>query len=75
MNRKSYSFYSIFRSKKFLLHHVGLHDTIFDVDNDKERAQAQGLEPNGFCFEGADADGVDYALNRHASLPSLVYIF
>ncbi|KAL8140334.1 hypothetical protein V2J09_006355 [Rumex salicifolius] len=42
----------------------GLHDTVFDVDHDKERAQAQGIEPNGFNFEGADASGIDYALNR-----------
>ncbi|WOL17782.1 starch synthase 3, chloroplastic/amyloplastic [Canna indica] len=45
----------------------GLYDTVFDVDNDKERAQAQGLEPNGFSFDGADAGGVDYALNRAIS--------
>ncbi|GLT52638.1 hypothetical protein SLA2020_259660 [Shorea laevis] len=45
----------------------GLHDTVFDVDHDKERAQAQGLEPNGFSFEGADGGGVDYALNRAIS--------
>ncbi|KAK4764746.1 hypothetical protein SAY86_025836 [Trapa natans] len=42
----------------------GLYDTVFDVDHDKERAQAQGLEPNGFNFDGADSAGVDYALNR-----------
>ncbi|THG23310.1 hypothetical protein TEA_026205 [Camellia sinensis var. sinensis] len=42
----------------------GLYDTVFDVDNDKERAEAQGLEPNGFSFDGADAAGVDYAINR-----------
>ncbi|XP_042388573.1 starch synthase 3, chloroplastic/amyloplastic-like isoform X1 [Zingiber officinale] len=42
----------------------GLYDTVFDVDNDKERAQAQGLEPNGFSFDGTDAGAVDYALNR-----------
>ncbi|KAI8000822.1 hypothetical protein LOK49_LG09G01551 [Camellia lanceoleosa] len=45
----------------------GLYDTVFDVDNDKERAEAQGLEPNGFSFDGADAGGVDYALNRAIS--------
>lgn len=45
----------------------GLYDTVFDVDHDKERAQAQGLEPNGFNFDGADAGGVDYALNRAIS--------
>ena len=43
---------------------VGLYDTVFDVNHDKERAEAQGLEPNGFSFDGADAAGVDYALNR-----------
>ncbi|KAG6512573.1 hypothetical protein ZIOFF_030698 [Zingiber officinale] len=43
----------------------GLYDTVFDVDNDKERAQAQGLEPNGFSFEGTDAGAMDSALNRH----------
>lgn len=37
---------------------LGLYDTVFDVDHDKERAQMQGLEPNGFNFEGADAAGV-----------------
>lgn len=43
---------------------AGLYDTVFDVDHDWDRAQAQGLEPNGFSFDGADAGGVDYALNR-----------
>lgn len=43
---------------------LGLNDTVFDVDHDKERAKAQGLEPNGFNFDGADDAGVDYALNR-----------
>ncbi|XP_061336931.1 starch synthase 3, chloroplastic/amyloplastic-like isoform X2 [Gastrolobium bilobum] len=42
----------------------GLYDTVFDVDHDRDRAQAQGLEPNGFSFDGADAGGVDYALDR-----------
>ncbi|KAF5472783.1 hypothetical protein F2P56_009472 [Juglans regia] len=45
----------------------GLHDTVFDVDHDTERAQAQGLETNGFNFDGADAAGVDYALDRAIS--------
>lgn len=45
----------------------GLYDTVFDVDHDKERAEALGLEPNGFSFDGADAAGVDYALNRAIS--------
>ncbi|KAE8664462.1 Starch synthase 3 [Hibiscus syriacus] len=42
----------------------GLYDTVFDVDNDKARAEAHGLETNGFTFDGADCGGVDYALNR-----------
>ncbi|KAM0870415.1 hypothetical protein ACQ4PT_040015 [Festuca glaucescens] len=42
----------------------GLYDTVFDVDDDKDRAHEQGLEPNGFSFEGADSNGVDYALDR-----------
>lgn len=42
----------------------GLYDTVFDVDDDKERAQSQGLEPNGFSFEGTGSSGIDYALNR-----------
>ncbi|KDP20743.1 hypothetical protein JCGZ_21214 [Jatropha curcas] len=45
----------------------GLYDTVFDVDHDKERAQAEGLEPNGFNFDGADGAGIDYALNRAIS--------
>ncbi|XP_027086051.2 starch synthase 3, chloroplastic/amyloplastic-like [Coffea arabica] len=45
----------------------GLYDTVFDVDHDKERAQACALEPNGFSFDGADAAGIDYALNRALS--------
>ncbi|KAL5972592.1 Soluble starch synthase 3, chloroplastic/amyloplastic [Asimina triloba] len=46
----------------------GLYDTVFDVDHDKERAQALDIEPNGFTFDGADVRGVDYALNRRATL-------
>eukprot|EP00268_Persea_americana_P031536 TRINITY_DN3074_c0_g1_i1.p1 TRINITY_DN3074_c0_g1~~TRINITY_DN3074_c0_g1_i1.p1 ORF type:complete len:1376 (-),score=335.20 TRINITY_DN3074_c0_g1_i1:219-4346(-) len=45
----------------------GLYDTVFDVDHDKQRAEAQGLEPNGFSFDGTDTSGVDYALNRAIS--------
>lgn len=45
----------------------GLNDTVFDVDNDRVRAEAQGLEPNGFSFEMPDAAGLDYALNRALS--------
>lgn len=44
--------------------HPGLNDTVFDVDDDKERAARMGLEPNGFSFEGADEEGLDYGLNR-----------
>lgn len=55
---------------------IGLYDTVFDVDNDKERAQAQGVEPNGFSFDVADAGGVDYALNRQVTdLSSLNSLF
>ncbi|XP_042030259.1 soluble starch synthase 3, chloroplastic/amyloplastic-like isoform X2 [Salvia splendens] len=45
----------------------GLYDTVYDVDHDVDRAQEQGLQPNGFNFDGADAGGVDYALNRAIS--------
>ncbi|MED6197615.1 hypothetical protein PIB30_058144 [Stylosanthes scabra] len=40
--------------------HTGNHHTLIitdftiDVDHDKDRAQAQGLEQNGFSFDGAD---------------------
>ncbi|KAK2076899.1 hypothetical protein QBZ16_005127 [Prototheca wickerhamii] len=42
----------------------GLNDTVFDVDHDEERAAAEGMAVNGFSFEGTDAPGIDYALNR-----------
>ncbi|CAI5473010.1 unnamed protein product [Closterium sp. Yama58-4] len=45
----------------------GLNDTVFDVDNDHDRARAQGKDVNGFSFEGADAAGLDYALDRAIS--------
>ncbi|CAI7814296.1 unnamed protein product [Closterium sp. NIES-54] len=47
----------------------GLRDTVMDVDSeeDRQRAAERGMEPNGFSFEGADAAGVDYALNRWAA--------
>ncbi|CAI8590692.1 unnamed protein product [Vicia faba] len=45
----------------------GLYDTVFDVDHDRDRAEAQDLEPNGFSFDGADVGGVEYALNRAIS--------
>lgn len=40
---------------------------MFDVDTERERAQAQGLEPNGFSFDGADSADVDDVLNRHVT--------
>ncbi|GAB4824265.1 hypothetical protein N2152v2_011311, partial [Parachlorella kessleri] len=40
---------------------------VFDVDHDKERAEAVGMALNGFNFEGMDAPGMDYALNRALS--------
>ena len=42
----------------------GLVDTVFDVDDDVARAASLGVPTNGFNFEGTDAAGVDYALNR-----------
>lgn len=42
----------------------GLADTVFDVDHDRERAALRGIPVNGFSFEGRDAAGIDYALNR-----------
>lgn len=42
----------------------GLNDTVYDIDDDVERAHSAGMEPNGFSFVGADAAGLDYALNR-----------
>lgn len=42
----------------------GLADTVFDVDDDVQKAVAAGIPTNGFSFDGADADGMDYALNR-----------
>ncbi len=47
----------------------GLNDTVFDVDHDAERAAAAGFPTNGFSFDGIDAAGIDYALNRHAPNP------
>ena len=42
----------------------GLNDTVFDLNDDVERAHASGMDPNGFSFVGADPAGLDYALNR-----------
>jgi glycogen synthase len=44
----------------------GLADTVFDVDDDGERAAGAGHIPNGFSFEGTDSNALDYALNRRA---------
>eukprot|EP00892_Ulva_mutabilis_P005442 jgi/Ulvmu1/326/UM001_0330.1 len=45
----------------------GLADTVFDIDDDVDRAEAYGQEVNGFNFEGTDNGGLDYALNRAIS--------
>jgi len=45
----------------------GLADTVFDVDDDAERAAHQGMAVNGYSFDGADSGGMDYALNRALS--------
>ena len=45
----------------------GLADTVFDIDDDVERAAACGMQVNGYSFDGADAAGMDYALNRALS--------
>lgn len=44
----------------------GLADTVFDVDDDGERAADAGHIPNGFSFDGTDSNALDYALNRRA---------
>lgn len=43
----------------------GLADTVFDLDDDAERAASAGQIPNGFSFEGTDSNALDYALNRY----------
>lgn len=48
----------------------GLADTVFDLDDDCERAAAEGQIPNGFSFDGTDSNALDYALNR-----ALTYYF
>ena len=35
----------------------------------QERCIELGLRPNGFSFDGMDAPGMDYALNRWGSIP------
>jgi starch synthase len=52
----------------------GLRDTVFDVDNEKERAaweiagstdwEKDGDMTNGFSFEGTDEGSLNYALDR-----------
>lgn len=50
----------------------GLNDTVFDVDDDKERAAASGMETNGYSFEGTDTGAMDYGLNRYPSLQAAI---
>lgn len=45
----------------------GLNDTVFDVDDDQERAAAAGMGTNGYSFEGTDPGALDYGLNRALS--------
>ncbi len=42
----------------------GLRDTVFDVDDDRERAAEEGLTPNGFSFDGSQHYDIEYALDR-----------
>ena len=42
----------------------GLIDTVFDVDDDRERAYREGLEVNGFSFSGDKDFDIEYALDR-----------
>ena len=42
----------------------GLRDTVFDVDDDQERAAEAGVEVNGFSFDGTDEGALDYGLDR-----------
>ena len=46
----------------------GLADTVMDYDDDAEKAESLGMDVNGFSFDGSDAGGIDYALNRAFSL-------
>lgn len=48
----------------------GLNDTVFDVDDDQERAAAAGMGTNGYSFEGTDPGALDYGLNRYTCNPS-----
>ena len=47
----------------------GLADTVYDVDDDGDKAAAAGHIPNGFSFEGTDSNALDYALNRQTPPP------
>ncbi len=49
----------------------GLNDTVFDVDDDQERAAAAGMGTNGYSFEGTDPGALDYGLNRYTCNPSV----
>jgi len=42
----------------------GLRDTVFDVDEDVDRARMEETEPNGYAFDGAQAHDIDAALDR-----------
>ena len=42
----------------------GLIDTVFDVDDDVDRAYAAGRQTNGFNFSGDQRHDIDYALDR-----------
>merc|ERR1712100_573660 len=39
----------------------GLNDTVFDYDHDKLRAEYELMQVNGFSFDGADVEGIEYA--------------
>lgn len=57
----------------------GLSDTVFDIDDDEEKAASCGMVTNGFSFEGLDTAGVDYGLNRcsilYCSISLRVFFF
>ena len=42
----------------------GLNDTIYDFDHDKAKATHDMLQCNGFSFDGADYEGIEYAVHR-----------
>ena len=42
----------------------GLKDTVFDVDEDTQRAIDAGLNVNGFSFDGSNDHDINYALDR-----------